>query len=135
MHSNINTTVASLNREKNELQNQLNSLETKTSSFNFVSGGTTKTFNLGFRPKYISCTGLIDNGKIYVDIIYNKDYNANKVVRMTSMYNNGNGGCHTTSDATPDVSRFFTINDNGFTWNIANHEVWNNSTIYCVASK
>lgn len=115
MHSNIINLAA----EKENLQNQLNSLDTKTSSVQFTSTTASKNVELGFKPNYISCVAWVSNN--YQTIVYNKDFDIDNVYKYPV---NGT--------AKRPLETFFTINDNGFTWNITN---WNGSTMYCVASK
>lgn len=123
-NTNLSNQVTTLTQEKNELQSELNSLTTAASSFSFKSGLQTKTFNLGFRPNYINCVGdFSTSANYYVIITYNKDLYSNYAVRS-----NGDA-----SDKM-ELSYWYTLTNNGFTWNI-NASTWNNKDVYCIASK
>lgn len=121
--STLESQNSTLTSEKNELQSQLNSLTTASTSFSFTSTTTTQTFNLGFKPNYISFTAYFSSGNFYVNVIYNKDIDTNKVVRS-----NGD------NSEKMDLSSWITLTDNGFVWNV-NAESWNGIKVYCTASK
>ena len=128
LYTTSHTTITNLTEEKNQLETELNSLSTASKSFSFVSSTNTQTFNLGFKPKYISCIATLNNSE-YETIIYNYDFDSNHVYKLNTT-TNGNSLLY--ANAVRDISTFFTINDNGFTWNLTN---WNNTTIYCTVSK
>ena len=123
---NKNQQIANLTAERDNLQSQLNSITPDKSSFSFVSTTTPKTFDLGFKPKYISCFALLSSSNSYNAIIYNQDYSSNYVYKWDAITQ------QTTDAIQRDLSVFYTINNNGFTWNITN---WNGERLYCTAAK
>lgn len=109
------------------VEDALNELYKKSSNslgthFKFKSSMNKQNFNLGFSPNYIACVVDFVNNKNYVNITYNKDFDANNVVRS-------NGA----SSEKQNLNTWFTITDSGLIWNI-NTETWNNIDIYCFAN-
>ena len=97
-----------------------NTLSTEVNSFSFTSSTQVQSFNIGFRPKYIACS--IDNvNNNFVAIVYNSEVDNTIITR-----NNG---------TTSPVSTFYTISDNGFSWNITDSNIWSGKTVYCTAVK
>ncbi len=134
-NSTLTSTNETLTQEKAELQSQLSAISTAARTFTITTASTPQTVTLGFKPDYIACIAdQINNG--IVDIVYNKDFNSTKVIRIgsTTVNNNVTSGGHTRDVAFSDLSNWFTLNDNGVTWNITN-SYWVGKTIYCFASK
>ena len=129
----LNTQVTNLTNEKDELLNQLNSLTTASKSFTFASGNSPVTINLGFKAGYISCITDNINNSALIDIVYNKDYNSSKVVRISAT-TDGTGATTLRSNALTDLANWFTINDTSISWNVTN-AAWSGKTVYCTASK
>ncbi|MBE6161425.1 MAG: hypothetical protein E7158_04320 [Firmicutes bacterium] len=125
LQSQINTKDATIS----SLQSQLNSLTTAASNFHFTSSTSVQTFNLGFKPKYINCFSNFKNIE-YESIIYNYDYDSSHVYKV----NTADSYTYTYSMAIREIAPFFTINNNGFSWNINSSE-WNGVVVYCTASK
>ena len=117
------------------LQSQLNSLTTAASNFHFTSSTSKQTFNLGFKPDYISCITYAENNR-YIMMIYNKKYDADEIFRITSHIDSDTlvGSATLTSNTKQPLQNWFTINNNGLTWNI-NADSWAGFEIYCTASK
>ena len=123
----LNNQISNLQTANINLQSQLDSL-TPGASFSFTSSTSSKRFNLGFRPKYISCFANFNNIE-YETIIYSYDYDPSHAYKLnTSTTDNP----LLYANAVRTLSTFFTINDDGFSWNITN---WNGVVIYCAASK
>ena len=129
----LNTQVTNLTNEKDELENQLNSLTTASKSFTFTSGTSPVTINLGFKAGYISCVAnnIGASSEAMVTITYNKDFNSTKAIRVSVTADSCNQNA---TSATTPISNWFTINDTSITWNIA-QAAWSGKTIYCTASK
>ena len=121
--SNLQSSNQSMQDEITSLNNELTTLQSfsKSKSLSFKSSTQTQTFNLGFRPNYIYCFGIV-NSK-HVIIIYNKDVYDNVIGINNAGMNN----------AYFPLSSWYTINDNGFSWNITGND-WNNVTVNCTAS-
>lgn len=134
--STINNKVTTLNKQKTdlttetkELEGYLSNISTDVEILKFTSSTSKQTFDVGFEPSYIACNTKYNasNGNGDIIAIYNKDYSETNVARGMA----GKGGI-TIADTT--ISSYYTINSNGFTWNIASTGV-NGSTVYCIVSK
>lgn len=132
----LNNKVTTLNNQKTNLTDETNGLEgylanisTDVEILTFTSSTSKQTFDLGFEPSYIACNTKYNasNGNGDMIAIYNKDYSETYVARGIKTKTGINIG-----DTT--VSYYYTINSNGFTWNIASTGV-SGSTVYCIASK
>lgn len=129
--STLNTDVSNLNAKKTSLQNELSSLTDATVNISFNSSLETQTFKIGFKPNYIACVTKYNAsaGGGSIISIYNKDYSTANVIRAIDQ----------TGDASDMVeptkySDYYTINSDGFSWNITSSGV-NGSMVYCTISK
>ena len=125
----LNNQKANLTAETNKLEGYLANISTDVEILTFTSSTSKQTFDLGFEPSYIACNTKYNasNGNGDMIAIYNKDYSETYVPRGIKTKAGINIG-----DTT--VSSYYTINSNGFTWNISSTSV-NGSTVYCIASK
>ena len=106
----------------------------KVTSVSFTSSSTsTQNFDIGFRPTYISCSAYPIDGT-YVTIIYDYNSDSTHVLRINTTTSNQSGGT-TPANAFPQLSTFFTINEDGFTWNIYNNPYWDNASIKCIINR
>jgi len=134
--STLNNKVTTLNKQKTnltaetkELEGYLSNISTDVEILKFTSSTSKQTFDVGFEPSYIACNTKYNasNGSGDMIGIYNKDYSETYVAR----------GIKTKAGVTianTAISSYYTINSNGFTWNIASTSV-NGSTVYCIVSR
>lgn len=129
--STLNSDITSLTTKKSSLENELSSLTDATVNISFNSSFEVQTFKFGFKPGYIACITKYNSsaggGKLIS--IYNKDYSTANVIRAIDQ----------TGDASDMVeptkySDYYTINSDGFSWNITSSGV-NGSMVYCTISK
>lgn len=114
--TNVKDAIDELNRKA------VNLSSSQISSFSFKSTESVQNFNLGFRPSYIACSAdNINFENNFVSVVYDASIDDTIITR-----HNGTTG---------DVNIFYTINDNGFSWNIVDGSSWYDRTIYCTAVK
>lgn len=115
--------------EAASLQAQLDSLSVVTKTLTFTTSTTAQTINLGFKPDSIYCISKYNSngGNGMILAAYNKSYDASNVVRAIEQTSGKSIG-------KVALSSYYTINNNGFSWNVASTGT-NGSTVYCTASK
>ena len=135
-YNNNGELLTGTNNQVAELQNQMNSLSTASTKFNFTVSSDLQPINLGFRPDYISCIVNYNDKTKYVALIYNKDVDSSNIFRIASEYASGaNGGATAYSAVKASLNVFFTLNNNGVTCNLTSKNAWIGSKFYCVANK
>lgn len=126
--NNLNNQISTLNDETSNLEDKLSSISTDVKTLSFTSSTSTQTFDLGFQPSYISCNTKYNTsaGGGGILAIYNKDYSETYAVRGIKQ----SSGVISIGDVA--YGSYYTINSNGFTWNISSNTV-SGSTVYCIA--
>ena len=129
--STLNSDITSLTTKKANLENELSSLTDATVNISFNSSLEVQTFKFGFKPGYIACITKYNSsaggGKLIS--IYNKDYSTANVIRAIDQTGETSGMVEPTK-----YSDYYTINSDGFSWNITSSGV-NGSMVYCTVSK
>ena len=95
-------------------------------SIAFTSSTSTQSFNIGFKPDYVSCfanTENVNTNSGYTIIVYNKSFDSENIIRTNQA-----------ASTKVALGNFISINNNGFTWNIVSDK-WVGTQIYCSASK
>lgn len=129
--SSLNSEYSTLTSKKTGLQNQLSNLTVAGRNLSFTSTLEIQTFDLGFTPGYISCITKYNSaaGGGGIMAIYNKDYNEDYVIRAI---NQSNDSDDTVNNVVTET--YYTINSDGFSWNINSNAV-NGSMVYCTVAK
>ena len=104
-----------------------------TAHISFTSTSSAQTFDLGFRPKYISCAAIPSGSGFYGLIIYNYDYSTSYALRLISNASTSSvSDTSLTANVRTSLSTFYTISDSGFSWNVVSSS-WLGKTVYCSA--
>ena len=111
----------------NDALNYLKNNSGRVKSFDFNKTAANYEIDLGFKAKYISCTYYADSNR-YVNVIYNYDYDQNKVYNVAS--DNGSGGT-ANNWVRYDVSEFFDIGNSKL--KVIN-SAFSGEHIYCMAA-